>query len=42
MTGILPIKKVKTQSALNNFDEFSMLDAGEFAPYMKSPRPCGA
>lgn len=28
MTGILPIKKVKTQSALNNFDEFSMLDAG--------------
>ena len=34
MTGILPIKKVKTQSALNNFDEFSMLDAGEFAPYI--------
>ena len=27
LTGILPIKKVKTQSALNNFDEFTMLDA---------------
>ena len=29
LTGILPIKKEKTQSALNNFDEFTMLDAGE-------------
>ena len=29
LTGILPIKKLKTQSALNNFDEFTMLDAGE-------------
>ena len=28
LTGILPIKKEKTQSALNNFDEFTMLDAG--------------
>ena len=27
LTGILPIKKVKTQSALKNFDEFTMLDA---------------
>lgn len=27
LTGILPIKKIKTQSALNNFDEFTMLDA---------------
>lgn len=33
LTGILPIKKIKTQSALNNFDEFSMLDAGPLAPY---------
>ena len=28
LTGILPIKKLKTQSALNNFEEFTMLDAG--------------
>lgn len=34
MTGILPIKKLKTQSALNNFDEFTMLDAGVMAPYI--------
>ena len=34
LTGILPIKKVKTQSALNNFDEFTMLDARAFAPYI--------
>lgn len=34
VTGILPIKKVKTQSALNNFDEFTMLDAKVFAPYI--------
>ena len=25
---------MKTQSALNNFDEFTMLDAGELAPYI--------
>lgn len=25
MTGILPIKKYKTQSALNNFIEYSMV-----------------
>ena len=30
LTGILPIKKIKTQSALNNFDEFTMLPAGWF------------
>lgn len=24
LTGILPIRKEKTQSALNNFDEFTM------------------
>ena len=34
LTGILPIKKIKTQSALNNFDEFTMLDAGVLAPYI--------
>ena len=34
LTGILPIKKIKTQSALNNFDEFTMLDAGRLAPYI--------
>ena len=34
LTGILPIKKEKRQSALNNFDEFSMLSAGDLAPYV--------
>ena len=34
LTGILPIKKEKTQSALNNFDEFTMLDASVLAPYV--------
>ena len=34
LTGILPIKKLKTQSALNNFDEFTMLSSGNFAPYI--------
>ena len=34
LTGILPIKKVKTQSTLNNFDEFTMLDASILAPYI--------
>ena len=34
LTGILPIKKVKTQSALNNFDEFTMLDASVMAPFV--------
>lgn len=34
LTGILPVKKIKTQSALNNFDEFTMLDAGTLAPYV--------
>lgn len=33
LTGILPIKKIKTQSALNNFDEFTMLSPGPLAPY---------
>lgn len=34
MTGILPIKRQKTQSALNNFDEYTILDAGPFAKYV--------
>ena len=34
LTGILPIKKEKTQTALNNFDEFTMLDAWVMAPYI--------
>lgn len=34
LTGILPIKREKTQSALNNFDEFTMLSAGKLAPYI--------
>lgn len=34
LTGILPIKKIKTQSALNNFNEFTMLDARGFAKYI--------
>ena len=34
LTGILPIKKLKTQSDLNNFDQFTMLDASVFAPYI--------
>ncbi len=34
LTGILPIKKKKTQSALNNFDEFTMLSASKLAPYI--------
>lgn len=33
MTGILPIKKYGTHSALNMFDEFSMTFQGELAPY---------
>lgn len=33
MTGILPIKKDGSESAISDFDEYSVLDAGEFAPY---------
>ena len=33
LTGILPIKKYNSQSALNNFDEYNMLSPGDFAPY---------
>jgi hypothetical protein len=33
MTGILPIKKYKTESALNNFIEYSMVDPGDMASF---------
>ncbi len=33
MTGILPIKKYKTESALNNFIEYSMVMPRKMAPY---------
>ena len=38
MTGILPVKKYKTESALNNFTEFSMvepMDMGQFFGFTK-------
>ena len=34
MTGILPIKKYGTNSALNMFDEFSMINPGPLASYV--------
>lgn len=34
LTGILPIKKLKTQSSLNNFIQFTMLNPGVLAPYI--------
>ncbi|MCD8028345.1 MAG: ATP-binding protein [Erysipelotrichaceae bacterium] len=34
MTGILPIKKYGTQSALNNFDEISMINANPYEEFM--------
>lgn len=34
LTGILPIKKLKTQSALNNFSQYSMLNPGPLAMYI--------
>ena len=33
MTGILPIKKYKTESALNNFSEYSMVEPGNMAQF---------
>ena len=33
LTGILPIKKYNSQSALNDFDEYNMLSPGDYAPY---------
>ena len=34
LTGILPVIRQKTQSALNHFDEFTMLEASHLAPYI--------
>lgn len=34
LTGILPIKKYKTQSALNNFLEYTMINPGNLAQYV--------
>ena len=34
MTGILPVKKYGSHSALNMFDEFSMINPGPLAPYV--------
>jgi hypothetical protein len=34
LTGILPIKKLKTQSALNNFMQYTMIHPGILAPYI--------
>lgn len=34
MTGILPIKKYGTHSALNMFDEYSMTDPGQYAEFI--------
>lgn len=34
LTGILPLKKERAQSAVNNLDEFTMLQADELAPYI--------
>jgi hypothetical protein len=33
MTGILPIARYNTQSALNNFSEYTILNPGQFAKY---------
>lgn len=33
LTGILPIRREKTQSALNNFDEFTMLSPSSLSQY---------
>lgn len=34
ITGILPVKKYGTQSALNNFKEFTMINPGKLAEYV--------
>ena len=33
ITGILPIKKIRDESALNNFKEYTMVDSDEFTPF---------
>ena len=39
ITGILPIKKYKTQSALNNFTEYSMVNPRRLAGYFGFTKP---
>ena len=39
LTGILPIKKYGTESALNNFDEFTMVDASGLSEYTGFTEP---
>ena len=39
MTGILPVKKYKGESALNNFDEFTMIGADILAQYVGFTEP---
>ena len=34
LTGIMPIIREKVQSKLNNFTEYTMLDADDMAPFM--------
>jgi hypothetical protein len=34
MTGILPIKKYNHQSAVSDFDEYTMLDPAKYSPYV--------
>ncbi len=34
MTGILPIKKYAHQSAVSDFDEYTMVDPGAYVPYV--------
>lgn len=34
MTGILPIKKYSHQSAVSDFDEYTMLDPAKYTPYV--------
>ena len=33
ITGILPVKKMKDESALNNFVEYTMIESNELTPY---------
>ena len=39
MTGILPIKKDGSQSAISDFEEYTMLDPAEFARYVGLTEP---
>ena len=39
LTGILPIKKYRTQSAMNNFTEYSMVIPGRLAGYFGFTKP---